>query len=111
MKPENISQDNAATSKLLQEWKVTSPLPPRFNDQVWRRIERKDAGPAVEPWTVLRIWIARKFARPSMAAGYVTVLLLAGLLAGYWQARAGTERTARTLSLRYVQTVSSFQAH
>jgi len=111
MKPRNVSQDNAVTSKLLQEWKVKSPLTPRFSEQVWRRIERNDVTPAVKPWAVLQTWIAQTFARPSMAVSYVTVLLLAGLLAGYWQGRVGTERTAQTLGSRYVQMVSSYETH
>ena len=48
-------------------------------------------------------------ARPSLAVSYVTLLLLAGLLAGYWQVRIARAHLDETLSSRYVQMVAPFQ--
>jgi hypothetical protein len=48
-------------------------------------------------------------ARPSVAASYLVVLLLAGVLAGYWQARAANARAEEMLSARYVQVVDPYQ--
>jgi len=39
----------------------------------------------------------------------VTILLLAGLLAGYWQVRIARAHNEETLSSRYVQMVAPFQ--
>ena len=57
-----------------------SPLAPRFDEQVWQRIARAEET-AATPWILFRNWMAEAFARPAMAVGYVTVLLLAGLIA------------------------------
>jgi len=109
MKPENSGHDDAVLSGLLREWKVDSDLPPRFSEQVWRRIERGETAATFSPWASLWNRIAQAFARPSLAAGYVAVLLLAGLAAGYFQARIGTERVQDELSTRYVQMVDPYQ--
>jgi hypothetical protein len=50
-------------------------------------------------------------ARPSMAVGYVALLLFTGLLAGYWQARAEQSHTLEDLGARYVQMMDPYQAH
>jgi hypothetical protein len=108
MKDEMPSGD-APVTKLLREWKLESVLPPRFNEQVWQRIETAGV-PAVSPWALLRNWVARTLARPAMAISYVTVLLLAGLAIGFWRGQANSERAATELSARYVQLMSSYDS-
>jgi hypothetical protein len=107
MKPETPNRDDGRLSQLLHEYKVDASLPPRFNEQVWRRIESR--APAASTLANLRTWIALAFARPSFAISYVAILLLAGLLVGLWQAHATSQRTAETLSTRYVQMVDPYQ--
>ena len=108
MKPETPHPDDGRLSQLLHEWKVGSPLPPRFNERVWHRLERKEV-PAVDPLLLLRIWIAQAFARPRFAFSYAAALLLAGLLAGFWQAQVTSRRASEALSARYVQMVDPYQ--
>lgn len=110
MKPENMPQDERPLTGLLREWKVESTLPPRFNEQVWRRIERDEAPAGLNAWALILNRLVQAFARPSLAVSYVTVLLLAGLAGGYLQARAGTEHAYETLSVRYVQMVDPYQS-
>ncbi len=108
MKAQNSSENDAALSKALREWTVESSLPPRFGDQVWRRIAQAEI-PAVNPLLLLREWVAQALLRPSFAMSYAAVLLLAGLTAGFWQGHVKSERTSQALSTRYVQMVDPYQ--
>ena len=110
MKPEDLMQSDQALSQVLREWKVESSLPPRFHEQVWRRIERAELQVQVPAWLLLWRRLTAALARPTPAISYVTVLLLAGLLAGYWQARATRAQADEHMGARYVQMVSSFES-
>jgi hypothetical protein len=109
MKPEDPMQSDETLRQVLHQWKVDAPLPPRFQEQVWRRIERSDAPVRVPAWSLLWDRLTTALARPSLAASYVTLLLLAGLLAGYWQARITQAQVDESMGARYVQLVSPFQ--
>ena len=107
MKPEKSPENDGAMSKLLQDWKVESSLPPRFNEQVWHRIAKTEPR-GINPLASWRDWLARTFARPAMAISYVTILLLAGVTLGFWQGRANSQRTTAELGARYVQLMNSY---
>ncbi len=113
MKPERPNEDPEAVRRVLREWKVTSQLPPLFVENVWRRIEKAEtAAPlASNPtlWAALKLWLAAMLPRPAFAIPYVSVLLIAGLLAGYWHARAETTSWDKDLARRYFQAVDPFQ--
>ena len=94
--------------RLLQKWRVTPPLPPRFGEQVWKRIERAEV-PAVSIREAVRAWIAMAFARPAFAFAYVTVLLMIGLTLGAIQASQKTARWEQGLEARYVQSIDPYQ--
>ena len=107
MNAHNQNQSDVALSRVLREWTVQAQLPPRFEDSVWHRIEQAETwDPA---WKILLTRLAAGLARPALATSYLAVLLLAGLLAGYWQARAATAHAAEQLSARYVQLVDPYQ--
>ncbi len=110
MKPENPIDNDQALHRALREWELKDSLPPRFRERVWQRIARADAPAPEAPWTHVAHWLGRALARPALALSYVTVLLVAGLLAGYWQAQAERARTLESLSARYVQVVDPYQA-
>jgi len=76
---------------LLKEWKATSDLPPGFQGQVWRRIERAKAQTIISPplWTVCTNWIAAVLPRPVLAAAYLAAFLAIGATFGWAQARRG----------------------
>jgi hypothetical protein len=109
MKQEDPMQSDEALRQVLREWKVESPLPPRFQEQVWRRIERTEAQDRVPAWVLLWQRLTAALARPTPAISYLTVLLLAGSLAGYWQVRVTRAQTDAQMGARYVQLVSSFE--
>ena len=113
MKTKNpLDDDDAALRGLLKEWKVETPLPPHFQEQVWRRIEREEARPAAAApwWTGFQEWIANALPRPALAVAYVAVLVAAGAGVGWTQAQHETSRISNQLSLRYVRSVDPYQA-
>jgi hypothetical protein len=97
-----------ALGRLLNEWQVDTKLPPRFQENVWRRIE---LGQAQEPlWRLVSRRLMELLARPALAASYVTILLVCGLGAGLWQARSANAQADEALSSRYVHLVDPYQA-
>jgi hypothetical protein len=105
MKPEDPIQRDENLRQVLHQWKVDAPLPPRFQEQVWRRIERSETQVQAPAW--VRLWqqLSAALARPSLAVSYVTVLLLTGLLAGYWQVHVTRTQADENMGARYVQLV------
>ncbi len=108
MKPEAHNHDESDLGRLLHEWKVEASLPPRFSEDVWRRVASEDI-PAMNPLALWRQWIASLVSRPAFALSYTAILLSAGLLAGVWQAQATTQHASETLSVRYVQMLDPYQ--
>ena len=108
MEPE--SENPEPLRRVMREWKVTEPLPPRFQDGVWRRIEQAQTRQAVSPWAVVANWIATVLPRPALAASYVAVLLTIGVTAGWAQARQKTARVHDELGQRYVRVLDPYQA-
>jgi hypothetical protein len=112
MKTNGSNEDDAPLRAVLREWKESTPLPPRFQEQVWRRIERSEA-PAVATLSVSSVlmnWIATMLPRPALAAAYMAVLLAIGATAGWTQARQETARVSDELGARYVRSVDPYQA-
>jgi hypothetical protein len=109
MKPEIPHEGDPALSQALRTWKTDAPLPPRFSEGVWKKIERADGAGAATLWTMVQNRIAEVFARPSLAVAYVTLLLLFGLAAGYWQGRIGSRQAEEKLSAQYVHEVDPYQ--
>ncbi len=109
MESERPSENPEPFRKLLREWRVTTPLPPRFAEGVWRRIERTRVAVKLSLWDALQHWLSTALPRPAVAVAYVTVLLVAGVAAGYMQARNETVRLKGELGTRYVQSVDPYQ--
>jgi hypothetical protein len=106
--PEN-SQD--AHGSYLQEWRVNAPLPPRFQEQVWRRIEHEEPEMSASAWTILQRLFENAFAHRRIALAYLTLALLVGSVAGYWQGREQASGQESNLSRQYIQSVDPYQKH
>jgi len=104
------NESNDSVSKALRTWKVNAPLPPRFEEQVWQRIARAEAKVNRNPWPEFVSWLEAALPRRIVAASYLTILLLAGITAGYWESRHKSSELDQTLGRRYVQMVDPFQA-
>jgi len=109
MKPDPGQQDEPLR-KVLKEWRSEVPLPPRFQEQVWQRIERAQIRPVPSVWAVLAHWVGTLLPRPALAASYVAVLLTIGVTAGWAQARQETGRVKDELGQRYVRVLDPYQA-
>jgi hypothetical protein len=107
MNQENPNPDDAGLGRVLREWKVKTPLPLRFQEQVWRRIEHSDQAESL--WSLVTRRISAALARPSLALSYVSVLLAIGIAAGYWQARVTRAHTDENMGARYVQMMDPYQ--
>lgn len=103
-----MKTNQTTLEKTLREWRVTTPLPPRFQEQVWKRIERLDA-PNISVLDALRAWFAITFGRPAFAVAYVSLLLVAGLAFGFVQANEKAAHLDRQLEARYVQSIDPYQ--
>jgi hypothetical protein len=98
-----------ALGKLLKEWRAEAPLPPRFQEAVWRRIERAQAPAASSLWDVIADWIGAVLPRPALAASYVAILLAIGATAGWTQGRQETTRVKGELGERYIRVLDPYQ--
>ena len=111
MKQREQSEADRGLDSVLREWAVKDPLPPRFHEQVWHRIARAEDQDTGGLWSQFVRWLNNTFTRPSVALSYVTVLVLAGVLAGLLQARVERTRTLEQLSTSYVQALDPYQMH
>ena len=99
---------DAALGKLLQEWRADAPLPPHFQQDVWRRIEGAQTSRAPSVWTAIARWIGTALPRPALAASYVAILLALGVTAGWTQARQETVRVKGELGERYIRALDPY---
>lgn len=110
MKPNQDFESDERLRALLRSWVLDTPLPPRFQERVWQRIERADLQPDSPFWAGLLRLVEVALPRPKVAFAYVTVLLALGLTAGALAAQAKTTHTDAALGLRYVQSVDPYKA-
>lgn len=94
---------------VLREWKVNEPLPARFQEHVWQRIEKVEAAKGISLGAYLAHWLEQTFARPALAFAYVAVLLVSGITLGYSHAQQRQARMNDDLGTRYVQSVDPYQ--
>jgi len=109
MEHENPSENLEPVRKVMREWNVKTPLPPRFQEQVWQRIERAQTQAASSIWAVIAHWVGTMLPRPALAASYVAVLLTIGVTAGWAQARQEAARVKAELGERYVRVLDPYQ--
>ena len=102
MNPENLTPEEAKLRALLHGTRTNPGLPPRFQESVWRRIERQETAPAPHWFDTL---VARLF-RPRLAlAGLAAVMLLGALLG----TNAGSAQATHTMQTRYVAAVDPYR--
>ena len=78
MKPNHASENDEPLHELLAQWKVAESLPPRFQEQVWKRIEQAETQKSQTSLAAVVRWIEAVFRRPALASAYVAVLLFGG---------------------------------
>lgn len=110
----NANQDpekDQAVDSALKEWVVDAPLPPRFQEQVWQRIARAEAGPedSITLWKWLLRLLETSLPRPRFAYSYVAILVLVGVVSGALAAQHATHRLNAALGAQYMQSVDPFK--
>jgi len=76
--------EDPALNALLREARVSPALPPRFQQNVWRRIEDAEAPAKADSWLDA---LAALVLRPKFAVVAAAVVLLAGIFAGTVEGR------------------------
>src|SRR6266567_2177028 len=103
MKSDNLDDNDPGLSALLRESRPAPPLPPRFQQEVWQRIERVQAAEATaspQNWfdSVLRRLLMPRFA----LAGAIALMVLSGF-AGVLHGSVAAKDAARE---RYLASVA-----
>ena len=101
--------DDEKLRTLLRAERPAPPLPPRFRESVWRRIESAEtqATPAPSPFAWLEQWVGRLLL-PRFALASLTVLLVAGGLTGALTSAGAAKQQAQE---RYLSSVAPNTLH
>jgi hypothetical protein len=110
MKTNHESDNDEPLRQALSQWTVSTPLPPRFQEQVWRRIALAEALLKGPFQAGLGRLLEAVVARPRFALAYVAATLALGIIAGSVAAQVRTSRLENSLSARYVQSINPYQA-
>jgi len=95
-----MNPNDAKFSEVLRAARPSPSLPPRFRDNVWRRIE--DAGAPAKSGSWLDA-LAALVLKPRFAYATVAMLVLAGALLGTHQ---GAQAARQTEQARYLAAVA-----
>jgi len=94
---------NPEDTKLREVLRVARPspsLPPRFQENVWRRIEDSEATVKSDSWLDI---LAAQVLRPRLALVVATLLVMAGALFG---AREGNRMAQKDAQTQYMTAVA-----
>ena len=95
-----MNPDDTKLSALLRESRISPALPPRFQENVWQRIEGNAVPAKADSWLDA---LAALVLRPRFAYATVTALVLAGALLGAFQ---GAHLAKQEAQARYVAMVA-----
>jgi hypothetical protein len=94
---------DAKLSTLLRESRISPALPPRFQENVWRRIEGAEAPVTSAPDLSWLDALAALVLRPRFAYATVAALVMVGALLGVHQ---GAQRAKQDAQAQYVAMVA-----
>jgi hypothetical protein len=99
-----MNDSDQKLTALLREARTAPALPPRFQQNVWRRIEDAEV-PTAGTWVDA---LAALILRPRFAIAAAAVLLLAGGLAGTME---GWQDARHEAQMNYLASVAPYPAH
>lgn len=105
MKIENINPGDEKLGALLRESRAFPALPPRFQQNVWRRIEDTEAPATSESWLDA---LCALILRPRFALAAAAALVLIGSLAGALEGRQAARHDAQ---MNYLASVAPQALH
>jgi hypothetical protein len=97
---ENMNLDDIKLREVLRAVRRSPSLPPRFQENVWRRIEEAEAPATSGSWLDA---FAALVLRPRFAYATVATLVLAGVFLGTYQ---GAQSARQNEQARYVALVA-----
>ena len=97
---ENMNPSDNKFSEVLRAARPSPSLPPRFQENVWRRIEDAEAPAKSSSWLDA---LAALVLRPRLAYATVATLMLAGVLLGTYH---GAQNAKQTEQARYLAAVA-----
>ena len=97
---ENMNPSDTKFREVLRAARQSPSLPPRFQENVWRRIEEAEAPANSGSWLDA---LAALVLRPRFAYATVTTLMLAGVLLGTYH---GAQNAKQTEQARYLAAVA-----
>jgi len=97
---ENTPIEDAKLAGLLRAARSAPSLPPRFQQNVWRRIETADEPDISASWLDL---LATLVLRPKLAVATVAMLMLAGIMLGSIE---GSKAVRQDAQARYIASVA-----
>ena len=103
MKQENVNPDDDRLGALLRASRPSPDLPPRFQEAVWRRIDKGEASARSFGDANWLDAIAALVLRPRLAYATVAALVLAGVLLGTYN---GTQVARQDAQTRYLASVA-----
>ncbi len=103
MRNENINPEDAKLGALLRESRGALPLPPRFKESVWRRIEDAEAPTRATGNLAWLDALAALVLRPRFALAAAAVLIVAGATLGV---REGNQMAHQDAQARYLAAVA-----
>ncbi|HEX5400262.1 MAG TPA: hypothetical protein VFY06_14545 [Verrucomicrobiae bacterium] len=95
-----MNPDDARLREALRAGRPSPPLPPHFQENVWRRIEKPNASPEAGSWLDA---LAALVLRPRFACATVAALVVVGALLGTYQ---GEQTAKQNAQARYVAMVA-----
>ena len=96
----NMDPSDTKFGEVLRAARTVPSLPPRFQENVWRRIEETEAPAKSGSWLDT---LAALVLRPRFAYATVASLMVAGVLLGSYQ---GAQTVKQTEQARYVALVA-----
>lgn len=102
MNTNNPNPDDPKLTSLLRAARVAPPLPPRFQEDVWRRIAGTEAGQSATAPSWLDVLIAGLL-RSRLAFAAVAALVIAGAWLGMQQ---GNQLARHDAQARYLAAVA-----
>ena len=102
MNKEMNNPGDAKLSALLREARGTPALPPRFQENVWRRIEDSEAPVLFKPGLSWLDALAALMLRPRFALATAAALVVAGALLGVREGNVAANQAAQAQYLAAV---------
>jgi len=101
----NMNHEDSRLASLLRSSRPAPGLPPRFQQNVWRRVEAAAAPAGTESWLDA---LAVLMLKPRLAFAVLTVLMVTGGLLGL---HTGNQTLRHVAEVRYLVEVAPNSAH